>query len=122
MNLYKKYTAKPYYSFLVFDTTLASHNPLHFTEELVERILEVIMAIDDKTSDEKLQYEKLQYCNIKTGDELFTNEMKNDKIKNKIDEIKCENKIFLKCLKHEGDKYIYIYIYIYILYKYIYII
>ena len=84
MNLYKKCTAKPY-SFLVVDTTLASHNPLRFREKLVERILELIMAIDDKTSDEKLQYEKLQYCNIKTGGELFTNEMKNDKIKNEID-------------------------------------
>ena len=29
MNLYKKYTAKPY-AFLVIDATLASNNPLRF--------------------------------------------------------------------------------------------
>ena len=38
MNLYKKYTAKPY-SFLVIDATLASKNPfLRFRKNLVERI------------------------------------------------------------------------------------
>ena len=37
MNLYKKYTAKPY-SFLVIDTTLASDNSLHFRENPLERI------------------------------------------------------------------------------------
>ena len=37
MNLYKKWTAKPY-SFLVIDVTLASDNPSHFRENLLERI------------------------------------------------------------------------------------
>ena len=37
INLYKKYTAKPY-SFLVIDTTLASDNRLRFRKNLSERI------------------------------------------------------------------------------------
>ena len=37
MNLYKKYTAKPY-SFLVIDTTLASDNSSHFRKYLLKRI------------------------------------------------------------------------------------
>ena len=37
MNLYKKCTAKPY-SFLTIDTTLASDNPSHFKNKLLERI------------------------------------------------------------------------------------
>ena len=37
MNLYKKYTAKPY-SFLVIDATFASDNPLRFRKNLSERI------------------------------------------------------------------------------------
>ena len=37
MNLYKKYTAKPY-SFLVIDATLASDNPLRFRKNLLKRI------------------------------------------------------------------------------------
>ena len=37
MNLYKKCTAKPH-SFLVINITLASDNPLHFWENLLERI------------------------------------------------------------------------------------
>ena len=37
MNLCKKCTAKPY-SFLVIDATLASDNPSHFRENLLERI------------------------------------------------------------------------------------
>ena len=36
MNLYKKFTAKPY-SFLVIDTTLATGNPSHFRKNLLER-------------------------------------------------------------------------------------
>ena len=36
-KLFEKCTAKPY-SFLVIDTTFASDNPLHFIENLVERI------------------------------------------------------------------------------------
>ena len=50
MNLYKKYTAKPY-SFLVIDATLASDNPLRFRKNLLERV----MTNDDKIRDEKLQ-------------------------------------------------------------------
>ena len=37
MNLYKKYTAKPY-SFLVIDTTLASDNSSRFSKNLLEII------------------------------------------------------------------------------------
>ena len=37
MNLYKKYTAKPY-SFLVIDTTLASDNSSHFRKYILKRI------------------------------------------------------------------------------------
>ena len=37
MNLYKKFTAKPY-SFLVIDATLASDNPLRLRKNLFERI------------------------------------------------------------------------------------
>ena len=37
MNLYKKCTAKPY-SFLVIDTTLASHNSSRFRKNLLETI------------------------------------------------------------------------------------
>ena len=36
MNLYKKFTAKPY-SFLMIDTTLASDIPLRFRKYLLER-------------------------------------------------------------------------------------
>ena len=46
MNLYKICTAKPF-SFLVIDTTLASDNPLHYIKNLLERILKLLMAIDD---------------------------------------------------------------------------
>ena len=56
MNLYKHYTAKPY-SFLVTDATLASDNPLRFRKNLLERIKQLIMTIDDKIRDEKLQYD-----------------------------------------------------------------
>ena len=37
VNLYRKYTAKPY-PFLVIDATLALNNPLHFRKNLLERI------------------------------------------------------------------------------------
>ena len=37
LNLYKKYTAKPY-SFLVIDTTLVSDNLLCFRKNLLEKI------------------------------------------------------------------------------------
>ena len=53
MNLYKKCTVKPYFV-LVIDATLASDNPLHFRKNLVERIQNLIMTINDKIRDEKL--------------------------------------------------------------------
>ena len=56
MNLYKKCTAKPY-SILVIYVTLASDNPLCFRKNLAERILKLIMTIDDKLRDEKFQYD-----------------------------------------------------------------
>ena len=56
MNLYKTFTTKTY-SFLVIDAILASHNPLCFEKNLLERIWNIIMAIDDKIRDEKLQYD-----------------------------------------------------------------
>ena len=56
MNLYKKYTAKPY-SFLVIDTTLASDNLLCFRKNLLEKISKLIMTTDDKIRDKKLQYD-----------------------------------------------------------------
>ena len=37
MNLYKIFTAKPYF-FLVVDATLASYNPLHFRKNISERV------------------------------------------------------------------------------------
>ena len=53
MNLYKKCTVKPYFV-LVIDATLASDNPLHFRKNLVERMQNLIMTINDKIRDEKL--------------------------------------------------------------------
>ena len=55
MGLYRKCTAKPYL-FLVIDTTLASHNPLRFRNNHLERIQKLIMANDGKIGDEKLQF------------------------------------------------------------------
>ena len=37
MNLYKKYTAKPFY-FLIIDATLASDNPFCFGKNLTKNI------------------------------------------------------------------------------------
>ena len=45
MNLYKKYTPKPY-CFLVIDATLASDNPLSFGKNLSESIQKLVMTID----------------------------------------------------------------------------
>ena len=42
-------------SFLVTDTILGSDSPSCFRRNLLERILKLIMTIDDKTRDEKLQ-------------------------------------------------------------------
>ena len=43
--------------FLVNDTTLASDNPLRFRKDLLGRIQNLILVIDDKIRDEKLQYD-----------------------------------------------------------------
>ena len=55
MNLYEKFTTKSH-SFLFNDTNLASDNTLRFRYSLLEKVLKVIMAIDEKIRDEKLQY------------------------------------------------------------------
>ena len=54
MNLYKKYTAKPFL-FFVINTTLASDNPLRFRKNLSRKNIEITMTINDKIRDEKLQ-------------------------------------------------------------------
>ena len=56
MNLYKKYTAKPFL-FFVINTTLASDNPLRFRKNLSWKNIEITMTINDKIRDEKLQYD-----------------------------------------------------------------
>ena len=57
MNLYEKYTAKPY-AFLIINTTLASDNLSRFRKNLLEIIKKLIMTIiDDKITDEKFQYD-----------------------------------------------------------------
>ena len=43
--------------FLVNATTLASDNPLRFRKDLLGRIQNLILVIDDKIRDEKLQYD-----------------------------------------------------------------
>ena len=55
MNLYKKYTPKPY-CFLVIDATLASDNPLSFGKNLSESIQKLVMTIDYQIRDQKWQY------------------------------------------------------------------
>ena len=50
INLYKKYTAKPY-SFLVIDTTLSSDNSSHFRKNLLEIIEKLINTTDVKIRD-----------------------------------------------------------------------
>ena len=55
MNLYKRFAAKPY-SFLVINGTLALDNPSRFRRNFSERILNLIIIIDDKSRDEMLQY------------------------------------------------------------------
>ena len=56
MNLYEKFTSKPY-SFFVIDATPGSDNLSSFRKNLLERIQKLIMTIDDKIKDEKLQYD-----------------------------------------------------------------
>ena len=43
----------------MIDTTLVSHNPLHFRKNLLERIQKLIMKTDDKITDEKLSYDDI---------------------------------------------------------------
>ena len=50
INLYKKYTAKPY-SFLVIDTTLSSDNSSRFRKNLLEIIEKLINTTDVKIRD-----------------------------------------------------------------------
>ena len=54
MNLYKICTSKPYsFSGILFsDPTLASNNLLRFRKNLLEKILKLIMTIDDKIRDQ----------------------------------------------------------------------
>ena len=52
----QKFTRKPC-SILVINATLASDNPSHFRKNLLERIYNLIMAIDVKIRDEKVQYD-----------------------------------------------------------------
>ena len=47
---------KPY-SYLITDATSASASPLHFRENILQRIIKLIMTTDDKIKDEKLQYD-----------------------------------------------------------------
>ena len=56
MNLYKKFTAKPY-SFLVIDAAIVSDNPSHFRKNLLKRKEKLIITTDDMIRDENLQYE-----------------------------------------------------------------
>ena len=55
MNLYKNVLQNHF--FLVICATLSSNNSSHFRKNLLERILKLIMTVDDKLSDEKLQYD-----------------------------------------------------------------
>ena len=52
MNLYKKFTAKPY-SFFVIDTTLSSDNSSRFRKNLLKRIKKLIITTDGKIQMKK---------------------------------------------------------------------
>ena len=56
MNLYEKYTAKPFL-FFVINTTFASDNPLRFRKNLSRKNIKITMTVNDKIRDEKLQYD-----------------------------------------------------------------
>ena len=85
MNLYKKCTAKPYI-FLVIHSTFESDNPSPFRKNLSEKILKLIMTIDDKISDNKSQHDinreaakisalssrKIDKYEFFTGEEIFS--------------------------------------------------
>ena len=43
--------------FLVTDATIASDNDLRFRKNILERILKLLMTIDDKIRNEILQYD-----------------------------------------------------------------
>ena len=43
--------------FLVIDATIASDNDLRFRKNILERILKLLMTIDDKIRNEILQYD-----------------------------------------------------------------
>ena len=78
MNLYIKFTAKPY-SFLIINATIGSDNSLCFKKNLVEKLT---MTIDDKIRDEKLPHsvnrEKAKRSALSSGKidkyEFFTGE------------------------------------------------
>ena len=55
MKLYKKYTAKPYFS-LIYDNSLALDKAPRFRHYLSKIIWKVIITIGKKIKDEKLQY------------------------------------------------------------------
>ena len=42
---------------MVINTTLASNNPSRFRKNVLQRILKLVITIDDKIRDEKLQYD-----------------------------------------------------------------
>ena len=85
MDLYRKCTAKPYYS-LITDATLASDSASCFTKNLLQRILKLIMTIGDKIKDEKSQYDisreatkisvlspgKTDQCEYLTGERILS--------------------------------------------------
>ena len=42
---------------MVINTTLAYNNPSRFRKNVLQRILKLVITIDDKIRDEKLQYD-----------------------------------------------------------------
>ena len=56
MNFYNKGTAKPS-CVLVIDTTLSSDNYLCLKKNLLGRIKELIMTINDQVTDEEIQHD-----------------------------------------------------------------
>ena len=42
---------------MVINTTLASNNSSRFRKDVLQRILKLVITIDDKIRDEKLQYD-----------------------------------------------------------------
>ena len=56
IKIYRRCTAEPY-SFSVNDATLASDNHLRFRKNLLKKIDNKIMKINDQIRNEKLQYD-----------------------------------------------------------------